>query len=75
VRVNVHDFPDELLGKAIPYGVYDIFNNQGWVSVEISHDTGELAVETIRRWWKAKIKVSDEDFQKINLEEMSFHGE
>jgi transposase len=51
VSVKVHDFPDDALGKALPYGVYDLFNNQGWVSVGISHDTGELAVETIRRWW------------------------
>jgi transposase len=49
--VNVHDFPDQALGKAIPYGVYDLFENQGWVSVGINHDTAELAVETIRRWW------------------------
>jgi Rhodopirellula transposase DDE domain len=49
--VNLHDFPDEALGKAIPYGVYDLYQNQGWVSVGISHDTAELAVETIRRWW------------------------
>lgn len=49
--VNAHDFPDKALGKAIPYGVYDLFENQGWVSVGINHDTAELAVETIRRWW------------------------
>lgn len=50
--VRVHDFKDPLLGKAIPYGVYDILNNQGWVSVGIDHDTAEFAVNTIRRWWK-----------------------
>jgi Rhodopirellula transposase DDE domain len=51
-EVRVHDFQDPLLGKAIPYGVYDIFNNQGWVSVGIDHDTAAFAVHTIRRWWK-----------------------
>jgi transposase len=50
-RVNVHDFPDKVQGKALPYGVYDLHQNQGWVSVGISHDTAELATETIRRWW------------------------
>jgi transposase len=50
-KVNTHDFPDESLGKALPYGVYDLTMNQGWVSVGISHDTAELAVESIRRWW------------------------
>jgi hypothetical protein len=51
VKVNVHDFPDKELGKAIPYGVYDIGRNDGWVSVGVTHDTSEFAVETIRRWW------------------------
>jgi hypothetical protein len=49
--VRVHDFLDETLGKAIPYGVYDLLNNQGWVSVGIDHDTAEFAVNSIRRWW------------------------
>lgn len=51
-EVRVHDFQDPTLGKAIPYGVYDILNNQGWVSIGIDHDTAEFAVNTIRRWWK-----------------------
>ena len=51
-KVRVHDFLDKKLGKAIPYGVYDIFSNQGWVSVGIDHDTAQFAVSTIRRWWK-----------------------
>lgn len=51
-EVRVHDFQDAVLGKAIPYGVYDILNNQGWVSVGIDHDTAAFAVNTIRRWWK-----------------------
>jgi hypothetical protein len=52
-EVRVHDFPDETLGKAIPYGVYDILNNQGWVSVGIDHDTAQFAAHSIRRWWRA----------------------
>jgi Rhodopirellula transposase DDE domain len=53
-RVNVHDFADRALGefaKAIPYGVYDVGNDEGWVSVGDSADTAEFAVESIRRWW------------------------
>ncbi len=52
VAVNVHDFPDPELGKAIPYGVCDMTANTGWVSVGITSDTAEFAVETIRRWWR-----------------------
>ncbi len=50
--VRAYDFLDRKLGKAIPYGVYDLTANQGWVSVGTDHDTAEFAVETIRRWWK-----------------------
>src|SRR5436309_6341327 len=50
-EVKVHDFIDKGLGKAIPYGVYDMAANTGWVSVGVDHDTAEFAVETIRRWW------------------------
>lgn len=51
-EVRVHDFLDKKLGKAIPYGVYDMVNNQGWVSVGIDHDTAQFAVHSIRQWWK-----------------------
>jgi hypothetical protein len=51
-KVKVHDFLDVALGKAIPYGVYDISENQGWVSVGIDHDTARFAAEAIVRWWK-----------------------
>jgi len=51
-EVRVHDFVDERLGKAIPYGVYDLAANAGWVSVGIDHDTADFAVEAIRRWWR-----------------------
>lgn len=50
-RVRVQDFVDPELGKAIPYGIYDISNNEGWVSVGDTADTAEFAVNTIRRWW------------------------
>ena len=49
--VNVHDFPDKELGKAVPYGVYDIGHNLGWVNVGCDHDTASFAIESIRRWW------------------------
>lgn len=51
-RVNVHDFPDQELGKAIPYGVYDVTHDRGWVSVGVDHDTAAFAVESLRRWWQ-----------------------
>ena len=50
-RCDVHDFPDTELGKAIPYGVYDLAANTGWVNVGTDHDTAAFAVESIRRWW------------------------
>lgn len=50
-EVKVHDFIDKRLGKAIPYGIYDIEKNKGFVSVGVDHDTAEFAVATIRRWW------------------------
>jgi len=49
--VRVYDFRDKILGKALPYGVYDILHNQGWVSVGIDHDTAQFATNSIRRWW------------------------
>lgn len=54
VRVNVHDFADRDLGehgKAIPYGIYDVANDEGWVNVGDTADTAQFAVESIRRWW------------------------
>ena len=50
-KVNVHDFADKDLGKAVPYGVYDVTTNTGWVNVGTGADTGQFAVESIRRWW------------------------
>ncbi len=50
-QVRVHDFLIEELGRAVPYGVYDLAANTGWVSVGMDYDTAEFAVQTIRRWW------------------------
>lgn len=50
--VNVYDFASDALFKAIPYGVYDVTRNEGWVSVGIDHDTAEFAVGTMRQWWR-----------------------
>jgi transposase len=52
VAVNVHDFPSMGSGKAVPYGIYDVGRNEGFVSVGISKDTAEFAVQTIRAWWR-----------------------
>ena len=51
-KVRVHDFKDEALGKAVPYGVYDVAADAGWVSVGVDHDTAEFVAETLRRWWR-----------------------
>jgi transposase len=51
-RVKVHDFLLPEKGKAIPYGVYDLTRNEGWVSIGIDHDTATFAVQSIRRWWR-----------------------
>jgi transposase len=53
VPVRTHDFVDRDLGKAIPYGVYDVTANTGWVNVGTDHDTAAFAVESVRRWWAA----------------------
>jgi hypothetical protein len=50
---RTHDFPGDSVGKAVPYGVYDLTGNTGWVSVGTDHDTAAFAVESVRRWWKA----------------------
>ena len=52
-KVRVHDFLIPELGRATPYGVYDLARNSGWVSVGMDHDTAAFAVETIRRWWRS----------------------
>ncbi|MER6379880.1 ISAzo13 family transposase [Streptomyces sp. NPDC001127] len=54
VPVNVHDFADPQLGKAVPYGIYDLAADTGWVNVGTDHDTAAFAVESIRRWWSGQ---------------------
>jgi transposase len=51
-KTLLHDFPDPELGKAVPYGIYDVGRNQGWVNVGIDHDTAEFATDSILSWWK-----------------------
>src|SRR5580700_9794812 len=53
VRVRDHDFPDQQEGTAIPYGIYDLAANTGWVNVGTDHNTAAFAVESVRRWWQA----------------------
>jgi len=53
-EVNTHDFPGDSVGKAVPYGIYDITANTGWVNVGTDHDTAAFAVESIRRWWHTR---------------------
>ena len=52
ILVNTHDFIDQELGRAIPYGIYDVGHNEGWVSVGISAETAQFAVASIKAWWK-----------------------
>jgi hypothetical protein len=52
VEVNTHDFPSQAEGKAIPYGIYDLANDEGWVSVGIDHDTSQFAAASILAWWE-----------------------
>lgn len=65
VSVKVYDFVDKALGKAIPYGVYDLSHNQGWVTVGIDHDTAELAIEAIRQWWQQMGKALYRDATEL----------
>ena len=67
-RVGVHDFADRALGefaKAIPYGIYDVANDEGWVSVGDVADTAEFAVESIRRWWNQMGRARFPDAERL----------
>jgi hypothetical protein len=66
-KVNTYDFPDKEKGKASPYGVYDITENKGWVSVGISADTAEFAVHSIESWWEEMGKLSYSDASEIYI--------
>jgi hypothetical protein len=63
IETNMHDFPDKELGKASPYGVYDIAKNEGWVSIGINHDTAQFAANSIRCWRR---KMGQHRFPKAN---------
>jgi hypothetical protein len=65
--VNVHDFIDPKLPRAVPYGVYDITNNLGWVSVGTDHDTASFAAHVIRRWWKTMGRKRHPDATKLMI--------
>ena len=65
IEVKVYDFIDQELGKAIPYGVYDIYKNEGWVNVGISSDTAQFAVNSIRTWWNEMGKVQYKTASRI----------
>jgi len=66
-KVNAYDFPSLAEGKAVPYGIYDVLHNEGWVSVGISADTSEFAVSTIECWWEKMGKERYEDADEIVL--------
>ncbi len=66
-RTQVHDFVDPGLGKAIPYGIYDLVNNEGWVSVGDTADTAEFAVESIRRWWNQMGRARFPDADRLMI--------
>ena len=65
VRVGVHDFPDPAVGKAVPYGVYDLGANEGWVGVGADNDTAAFAVNTIGRWWQTVGSVAYPDATRL----------
>jgi transposase len=71
-EVRVYDFPISGLGRATPYGVYDLAQNAGWVNVGMDHDTAAFAVESIRRWWKA---VGQDQYPKAKQLLISADGE
>ena len=64
-RVRVHDFADPALGKVVPYGIYDVANNEGWVNVGDNADTAEFAVESIRRWWNQMGRARFPDAERL----------
>jgi hypothetical protein len=64
-QVNVHDFADPELGKAIPYGVYDIGANTGWVAVGTDHETAAFAVNTVRSWWQTEGRAAHPEARRL----------
>jgi hypothetical protein len=65
VLVKDHDFPDQELGKAIPYGIYDLAAKTGWVNVGTDHDTAAFAVESVRRWWNDAGRIAYPDARRL----------
>lgn len=66
-KVNVYDFVDKELGRANPYGVYDLANNTAWVSVGTDHDTASFAVSMIQRWWHSMGKSAYPDAKELMI--------
>ncbi len=64
-KALVHDFPQDSLGKAIPYGIYDMGRNEAWVNVGLDHDTPTFAVASIRRWWHAMGKCAYSEAEEL----------
>ena len=67
VEVNTHDFPSQAKGKAIPYGVYDLARNEGWISVGISRDTASFAVNSIAAWWQQLGKAAYSNASSLTI--------
>ena len=65
VKVRDHDFPGPQAGRAIPYGIYDLAANAGWVNVGTDHDTAAFAVESVRRWWDARGSADYPDARRL----------
>jgi hypothetical protein len=65
VQVKTHDFVDRQIGKAIPYGIYDVTADTGWVNVGCDHDTAAFAVASIRRWWQARGAADYSDARRL----------
>ncbi len=65
LKVDTHDFPDKTLGKAVPYGIYDLTADTGWVNVGTDHDTAAFAVESVRRWWEGTGRTDYPDATRL----------
>jgi transposase len=65
VRTNVHDFPSDAEGKAIPYGIFDVARNEAWVSVGMDHDTADFAVASLTTWWRRMGKKAYPDAKEL----------
>ena len=66
-EVNMHDFPDKILGKVTPHGIYELKPNKGWITLGIDHDTAEFAVSSIRKWWNKKGQKTHTGASKLTI--------